>query len=224
MIKLYGFAASNYFNIAKHALLFKGIDFEEVTVYPRAGKEYLEKSPVGKVPCIETEQGFLSETNIVLEYLEEVFPEPPLYPAEVFAKAKLKEIIKISELYIELSARMLLPGLLMGFDYPDDKKNEAKFLLTKGLAALEQVVSFNPYVAGEQFTAADIFLQQTLAVANMVSAKFFDWDLLDTVPGMAQWHSLVSNTDISKTVADDAREAGPAFRAHMAALAQQAGV
>ncbi|MDZ7683926.1 MAG: glutathione S-transferase N-terminal domain-containing protein [Gammaproteobacteria bacterium] len=58
MIKLYGFPISNYFNIVKIALIEKGVDFEFVDTRPSQDDDYLAKSPMGKVPCIETEDGF----------------------------------------------------------------------------------------------------------------------------------------------------------------------
>ena len=41
MIKLYGFAVSNYYNMVKMALIEKGMEFEEVTVRPSQESEYL---------------------------------------------------------------------------------------------------------------------------------------------------------------------------------------
>ncbi|MEE9254525.1 MAG: glutathione S-transferase N-terminal domain-containing protein, partial [Pseudomonadales bacterium] len=59
MLKLHGFPISNYFNMAKIALLEKGIEFEEVTTRPSQEDEYLDRSPMGKVPCLETDAGFI---------------------------------------------------------------------------------------------------------------------------------------------------------------------
>src|SRR5690606_41763202 len=70
MLRLHGFAVSNYFNMAKLALLEKGADFEINTVHSSQDAEVLAKSPRGKVPFLETEQGFISETNVILEYIE----------------------------------------------------------------------------------------------------------------------------------------------------------
>ncbi|MCB1617753.1 MAG: glutathione S-transferase N-terminal domain-containing protein, partial [Pseudomonadales bacterium] len=50
MLKLYGFAVSNYYNIVKHYLLEKEIPFEAVTVAPSQEPALLAKSPMGKVP------------------------------------------------------------------------------------------------------------------------------------------------------------------------------
>ena len=59
MLKLHGFPSSNYYNVAKLALLEKGIEFEEILCFVGAGEEYnpeyLDKSPMGKVPALETQ-------------------------------------------------------------------------------------------------------------------------------------------------------------------------
>ena len=73
MIKLHGFSASNYYNVPKLALLEKGVAFEEVESYtgvgPKYKPEYLDKSPLGKVPALETDEGFISESRAILEYI-----------------------------------------------------------------------------------------------------------------------------------------------------------
>lgn len=61
------------------------------------------------MPAITTDTGeHLSETTAILEYLEEAYPEHPLMPQAPVARAKVRLIIKVLELYIELSARRLL--------------------------------------------------------------------------------------------------------------------
>ena len=81
MLKLHGAALSNYYNMVKTALLEEGIEFEEVLTPPSQDPAYLAKSPLGKIPCLETEHGFLTETNAILEYLEETTPNPTLLPS-----------------------------------------------------------------------------------------------------------------------------------------------
>ena len=80
MIKLYGMGRSNYFSIAKVCLVVKGMTFEEVATAPSQENDYLAKSPMGKIPCIETERGFLSEAYANADYLVSIQPEPRLLP------------------------------------------------------------------------------------------------------------------------------------------------
>jgi len=88
MLKLHGFSVSNYANMVKQCLIEKGIEFEQLDARPSQDADFLAMSPMGKVPCLETADGFLIETSVILDYLEEACPEPPMYPSDVFARAK----------------------------------------------------------------------------------------------------------------------------------------
>ena len=111
MYKLYGFPISNYYNMVKLALLEKGLEFEEVMTRPNQEATYLAKSPMGKIPCLEVGEGPISETNVILDYLEDISGGTPLHPADPFQKAKVRELMKSTELYLELVARRLLGGV-----------------------------------------------------------------------------------------------------------------
>ena len=114
MLKLHGFTGSNYFNMVKMALIEKGIEFEFVNTMPSQKDEFLVKSPMGKVPCLETEQGFISETDVIFDYLEELGQGPSLMPTDAYERAKVRELIKELELYIELPARTCFAEAFFG--------------------------------------------------------------------------------------------------------------
>jgi len=112
MLTLHGFAFSNYHNIVKHALMHKGIPFEEHIVYPGT-PELLAVNPAGKVPAMTTEDGTpLAESSVLVDYLEDAYPAVPLYPAEPEARARVRQLMKVSELYLDLPSRRLLPAVL----------------------------------------------------------------------------------------------------------------
>ena len=86
MLILHGFPYSNYHNIVKHALMIKGIPFEEHIVYPNA-PEMMAVNPTGKVPAMTTEQGtHIAESSVLVDYLEDAYPDVPLYPADPDAR------------------------------------------------------------------------------------------------------------------------------------------
>ena len=105
MLKLHGFSVSNYYNMVKLALLEKGLPFDEVTFFGGQTPQALAISPRGKVPTLETEHGFISETSVILDYIEQTQPGKPLLPADAFGQAKVRELLREIELYIELPAR-----------------------------------------------------------------------------------------------------------------------
>ncbi len=203
MLKLYGFAVSDYFNMVKHVLLEKGIAFEEVTVFPDQTPEFLAISPMGKVPCIETEHGFLCETSVILDYLEAAYPERPMLPEGHWRQAKARELMKVSELYIELSARRLLPALLAGAPVAEEVKQEVRTTLEKGLRAINALASFSPFVLGEQQTLADIVLRYSLGVAKMAAGSVLKWDLLEGQSALQAWDERLAADPICQQLDAD---------------------
>ncbi|MGP0012602.1 glutathione S-transferase family protein, partial [Pseudomonas sp.] len=105
MLKLYGFAVSNYYNMVKLALLEKDLPFEEVPFYAGQTPEALAISPRGKVPVLGVPQGFINETAVILPYIDDTQPGPKLLPADPFQRARVLALAKEIELYIELPAR-----------------------------------------------------------------------------------------------------------------------
>jgi glutathione S-transferase len=153
MLKLCGFAASNYYNKVKLALLEKGVPFEEELAW--LGETDKACSPLGKVPYLKTEQGGLSESTVILEYLEDAYPHPALLPADPFAGAKVRELVRYMELHLELVARNLYPEAFFGGKVSDSAKEKIGPQLEKNIAAFAKLTSFSPFLAGDAFTLAD---------------------------------------------------------------------
>ena len=72
MLKLHGAPLSNYYNMVKTALLEKGLEYEAVMAPPSQEEEFLAKSSMGKIPCLETDNGFVAESLAIIEYLDEI--------------------------------------------------------------------------------------------------------------------------------------------------------
>jgi glutathione S-transferase len=220
MLKLHGFSASNYYNVAKLALLEKALPFEEVLVYagagPRYRPDYLKASPIGKVPCLETEHGYLSETRPILDYLEAL--QPSLYPQDPFAKAKLRELMQVIELYLELQARRLLPNFFARKPPSERVANEILGALEMGVRALRALASFEQFVFGETFTAGDIVALVHLPVVRQVVQKTLGQDPLAGVPGLDEYLERLDQRPTVQRVRADARADFPRFLQHLQGL------
>ena len=138
-ITLCGFGVSNYYNKLKLILLEKEIPFQERLVYPWQRESFRQSSPMGKIPFVETEHGSLSESQVILEYLEERYPERPMLPTEIFARAKCRELIQHLELNSEWVARRLYKESLFGGSVSEETKREARERLAIGLEAVAQL-------------------------------------------------------------------------------------
>lgn len=177
MLKLYGFPLSNYYNKVKLALLEKGVGFEEVMVsWGQEGKQ--DRSPLGKVPYIETEHGFLCESQVIMDYIEARWPQPPLVPGDPWGAAKQRELITYLELHVELCARQLYPQAFFGGSLPEKFTARVKGELERNLLAFKQLAVFGPYVAGEVFSAADCAAYVHLPLAALASKAVYGQDLV----------------------------------------------
>jgi glutathione S-transferase len=177
MLKLYGFPLSNYYNKVKLALLEKGVPFDEVLVHwGTEGKE--DKSPLGKVPYIETEHGFLSESQEIVDYIEARWPTPALLPADAWQAAKVREVIAYCDLHVELCARQLYTQAFFGGTLPEKFVARVKGDLARNIAAFKRVAKFAPYAAGDTFTMADCSVYVSLPLAALASKIVCGEDLV----------------------------------------------
>jgi len=207
MLKLYGFPVSDYYNMVKAALLEKGFQFEEVMVRPGADPNFLAKSPMGKIPCLEVAEGCITETNVILEFIEDISSDLPLLPADGFRRAKVRELMKSTELYLELVARQLFGAVFFGAPLDDQTKQTVAAQLDKGVAALNKLLQFKPYAAGAELTYADLMLYYTVTLGGMAVEKALGRKLADEMPGLGGWLALMDQNPSIQAVNRDRDQA-----------------
>jgi glutathione S-transferase len=202
VLKLCGFAGSNYYNKVKLALLEKGVQFEEQLVWTEGSPELLEKSPLGKVPYLETENGPLFESQALIEYIEAAYPEKPLFPKDPFEAAKVRQLIIFMELHLELIARELYPKAFQGKEIPDAIKDRAEKLLKRNGKAFAKLAKFSPYIAGSEFTAADCVAVMHLPLVSMATKAVFGEDVLADFAVRDYTKMIGERATMQKVVAD----------------------
>ncbi|MFC6337194.1 glutathione S-transferase [Pseudomonas sp. CCM 7891] len=217
MLKLYGFSVSNYYNMVKLALLEKGLPFEEVPFYAGQTPEALAVSPRGKVPVLGVAQGFINETSVILEYIEQTQSGVPLLPSDPFQRAQVLALCREIELYIELPARACYGEAFFGMPVPQAIKDKSKAELLLGVAALGRHGKFAPYVAGDSFTIADLYFMYSVSLACAVGEKLFGLDLLAELPSVKALLERLHTLPNAQRVAADRDAAMPAFLAMIAA-------
>ena len=180
MLTLCGFAASNYYNKVKFALLEKGVPFEEELAW--VGKTDPASSPIGKVPYIKTANGPVCESAVIMEYIEQQYPQNPLMPTDAFAAAKVRELVTFLELHLELVARNLYPEAFFGGKVSDSAKEKTGAQLEKNIAAFAGLAKFSPYVAGDTLTLADCAAVVHLPLVSGATKLIYGRDFLADLP------------------------------------------
>lgn len=121
---------------------------------PMKSATYLAINPMGKVPAIRHGDHIITEAAAICAYLAETFPETGLGPTDderadyyrwlFFAAGPLEHAITNHSL---------------GFEPREDKRRMVGYgSYNDTLNTLEMAVSKNPYIAGQRFTAADVYM------------------------------------------------------------------
>lgn len=212
MITLYGVAISNYYNKVKFALMEKEIAFIEEFTMPSQNAELLERSPLGKVPFIKTSDGYLSESQAILEYLDDAYPEHPLYPADAYQRGKCREYIQHLELNVELIARRLYGEVLFGATISSETKDEVRAKLDTGLAGIAKLLKLSPYALGDSFSAADIVTWPHLQLVGFATQTIYGENLVNThIPGIEAYMQMIESRPYAQVVGADRAKALEAF-------------
>lgn len=200
MLQLCGFSASNYYNKVKLAMLLKNIAFEEKLVW--VGEVDLVASPLGKVPYLVTPHGPLCESTVILDYLEDGFPQTPLMPADPYAAAKVRELVTHLELHIELVVRELYAEAFFGGKVSDTLKARQKRLVDRNVAAFATLAKFAPYLAGDVLTLADCAAVVHFPVISNACKIIYGEDPFEALPVSEYLKRMAELPAVQKVKAD----------------------
>ena len=215
MLKLCGFHISNYFNKVRIAMLEKGLPFElDPTCKPSQKEDFLARTPMGKVPFVELDGGAqLSESQVICEYLEDAFPQKPLYPRDALERARVRELITFMELHLELVARRLYGQVFFGRPVDDEVKQAVEADLVRGIRAFRVRAKFDPYVAGAQLTLADCAAYVHLPLVSLATKLAYGRDMLESMPQIKPYLKMLGERPAFQQVTNDRKAAQAAMKA-----------
>jgi glutathione S-transferase len=151
---------------ARVAFIEKGIAYELDPVLPfNQTPEYLEMSPLGKIPCYTTPDGqHIPDSSVIIAYLEKAHPEKPLYPSNAgdLARALFGEEYGDTALVQACGTvffqRFVAPLFL---SQPTDEKlveNALEVEVPKAIAWIDKQIAGKDFLVGDRLTVADIAL------------------------------------------------------------------
>ena len=213
MLKLCGFHLSNYHNKVRIALLEKGVPFEEdASCTPSQKDDFLARSPMGKVPFLELGDGRrLVESEVIAEYLEDAYPGKPLLPKDPFERAKVRELLTVMELHLELPARRLYREVFFGGKVSDEVKQSVQKDIAKGVRALKALVKFEPYIAGHGLTLADCAAFVHLPLVSLTTKLAYGGDALQDLAPLKPYLKMLGERPAFAKVNEDRKAAQAAL-------------
>ncbi len=187
-MKLYSYWRSSCSWRVRIALAHKRIPHELVPVHLiRGGGEqhdsaYASLNPMRQVPALALDDGdVLTQSPAIIEYLEELYPEPPLLPRDPLSRARARELAAIVATGIQPLQNLSVLREIERIGA--DRAAWARTWLERGLAALESRAAPGPLLAGDGMTLADIF-----AVPQLYNARRFGIDT-DAYPALSRAES-----------------------------------
>ena len=211
-IALHGYPVSNYFNAARAALIEAGVVFAVVPTRASQDEAFLAQSAMGKIPFLRTPHGCIGETVAMLEYIEDALGGVPLYPADPFARARVRQVVNVVQVYVEVPLRSLFPGVFMGGVNAPEAIAGTRVVVERAMRALERLVTFSPFLMGEEITHADLFAFYAFDLGERVWQFTYGASLLDSVAGLRAWHAMMAERASTRTVLADF---APAFASYL---------
>ncbi|CAL8119053.1 unnamed protein product [Orchesella dallaii] len=183
---LYNYFRSSASWRVRIALNYKGIDYEYVPVNllqkEQVGKDYLKVNPLGQVPAFVHDGNTITQSVAILQYIEDIYPSPPLIPKDPLKKARVMEICEIIGSGIQ---PLQNASVILKIDSEDASKRIewAKFWIEKGFVALEKLLeqTSGKYCFGDELTLADCFLVPQAAQATRFKVNVSEYPYISRI-------------------------------------------
>jgi stringent starvation protein A len=149
----------------------KGVPYDTVVVDLDDRPAWIyEKNPLGRVPVLEEADFVLPESAVIMEYLEERYPEPPLWPADPAERAA-------GRLLVERFDHLSRPYYALRRGDEDARQR-----LDAELTGLDSLLDSRSFLTGREFGLADAaYLPWIMRAETMLGVE------LDAHPALADW-------------------------------------
>jgi maleylacetoacetate isomerase len=198
-LKLYFAHGANCSDRVRWALAYKSVPFEGIDIDTIPGDATFRSiSPFGRVPVLVTDRDVLTESMAIVEYIEDIHPEPSLMSEQPQERARIREICEV----VNSSIHPVQNSSALRSIRPDWTKETMRPFRSHWIASnLEKLRPklwcSSSYAVGNRFTLADIFV----AVIYRKAVELSDRDP-EAGPYRSHWEFLMSQPAIAASCPD----------------------
>ena len=191
-LNVYGIPGSPFLRSVEITLHEKGLDYQLHALKPGEHKseEYLKRHPFGRVPAFEHDGFELYETQVIIRYLDERFPHPPLTPGDAQRRARMNQVIGIIESYFfpkaaaPIAFNRIIGPRLLGLPSDEAAIADAMPMARTCFAEFDRLLGDKPYFTGNSVSLADIMLGAQL---DLFSECAEGRQLIDGTSNLRPW-------------------------------------
>lgn len=197
---LYNYFRSSTSYRVRIALHYKNIPFEYYAINLLKNEQnsdgYKKINPQGEVPSLIHNKKILSQSLPIIEYIDEIFPNPPLLPKDPYLRARIRQVCENINAFIHPICNLQILKYLENKHHytQNDKELWIHHWASKGLSATEKILfeHAKTYCFGDQLTMADLFI-----TPMVFSAQRFNVDM-NPYPTIMKTHDECLKLDCFK--------------------------
>lgn len=206
MLRLYSYFRSSAAYRVRIALNYKGIDYQQIPVNlvtnEQNSVDYLATNPQGLVPALKLDDDtIITQSTAILEWLEEEYPEPGLYPQDVVRRAKARSLCNIIACDIHPLNNLRVLKYLMGELHVSEEQKSDWYChwIAKGFSSIEKALSSDSYALGEKVSMVDVYL-----IPQVYNALRFKQDMAN-YPNINRIYQACNELDAFKLAAPESQ-------------------
>ncbi len=191
-IKLYDFRTSPNCQRVKIVLEEKKLPYETIPVDLRKKEqknpEFLKLNPRGKVPVIIDGETVLYESRIIIEYLEDQYPEPPLMPRAPARRAKIRLLIDYALTDLVAPQQKIREQMAK-----DEKERDLAVMESVKREILDMLRKFEHELGDQPYLAGEFSLLDAAVVPRFLRLE--EWNILPdaSLPRLGKWLQRIKN-------------------------------
>ena len=205
MTRLFHFALSPFCRKVRLVLAEKRIEVELIEErYWEQGQEFLRRNPAGKVPVLRMGNRVMSESQAIVEYVEETVPEPPLLPRKPDDRYEVRRLCGWfdDKFHHEVTSKLLYERVnkkIMGLGYPESANVKAGARAIKyHLDYMTWLLETRRWLAGDAMSLADFAAAAHLSCLDYISDV--DWNRSAVVK---DWYAKIKSRPAFRAILAD---------------------
>lgn len=203
MLKLYSGDLSPYSARVRMQIYAKGITDIVLERPSDFGlPSFRKRLPIGRIPVLDIDGDLMPESDVIAEYLEQIYPEPSLLGATPRETAHIRTIARIGDIYL-MNNMFMLSAQSRAADRDQGVVNLLGGQVVRNIKALDEMIGTDGYACSGRLTLADCALVPALfLVENVLPGTGVENPIPKAANVSAWWAAIQQNEHAAKILAE----------------------